>query len=90
MAMQIIAAFLKKAPVDRLGTGRDGLNRIQSQPFFTPSIDWPRLEMRQLPAPFVPEVANETDSNYVPQTYLNTAAEDSIDPQAQPDTNKVH
>lgn len=44
-----------KPPKKRLGSGAEGPAEIKRHGFFDP-IDWKKLEARELPAPFKPEV----------------------------------
>ena len=53
-------------------TGRERLSASEAGELFD----------RKVPAPFKPEVASELDVKYVPKTYLQARAEDSIDPAA--------
>lgn len=65
-AKDLLSKLLVRDPRGRLGGGlRDGRDVLE-HPFFT-SIDLARLRHRELPAPFVPAVASETDtSNFDP------------------------
>lgn len=57
-AVDLIRSLLR-APADRLG--RNGADEIRAHPFFN-KIEWHRL--RQLPAPYVPKLACETDTSH--------------------------
>ncbi|RHY24967.1 hypothetical protein DYB32_008589 [Aphanomyces invadans] len=50
-AQSLIAGLLNRNPVDRLGNAT--VNDIKTHPFFA-TIDWDKLMLRQVPAPFNP------------------------------------
>ncbi|KAI9471354.1 hypothetical protein LPJ78_004532 [Coemansia sp. RSA 989] len=55
-----LRGLLTKDPVSRLGCGPAGYDALKAHPFFA-SIDWAKLESRQLTPPFVP---NNDMSNF--------------------------
>ena len=80
-ARDCLEGLLKKDPHARLGSGAGGADEIKAHAFYAP-LDFGELFDRKVPAPFKPEVASELDVKYVPKTYLQARAEDSIDPAA--------
>lgn len=54
-AVSLIRGFLVKKREDRLGCGPDGANDIKAHSFFR-SIDWVKLERREVEPPFKPVV----------------------------------
>jgi len=55
--MQLLAAFLERDVTKRLGCKPDGegIQDIQAHPWFS-SLDWDKLENKQLQPPFIPDV----------------------------------
>ncbi|XP_065193246.1 protein kinase C alpha type-like [Sycon ciliatum] len=54
--------FLAKHPARRLGCGPEGEQDIKNHPFYK-TLDWGRLESRQLPPPFKPKVKSKNAAN---------------------------
>jgi len=53
-------------PEDRLGYGRDGIEKIKSHPFFA-DIDWDQLARQDVKPPFMPITKDTEDvSNFDP------------------------
>jgi hypothetical protein len=52
----VIPQLLTRDPEKRLGSGPDGSMDIKNHPFFS-SIDWEKLERKEITPPFVPKVA---------------------------------
>ena len=75
-AKAILALLLRKDPVIRLGT--NGVAEIKETSFFY-VIDFLSLTRKEATPPFKPDVHDETDTKYVPKTYLQAKPEDSID-----------
>lgn len=60
-AQNILKAFLKKDPAERLGCDpQKGFSEIKSNEFFR-GIDWEQLERRQVKPPYTPETEHERD-----------------------------
>jgi len=51
----VLKGLLMKPPQRRLGSGPTGSQEIRQHPFFA-SIDWEKLEAREVTPPFQPEV----------------------------------
>jgi len=79
-AKVILRLLLHKDPAERLGT-HGGAEEIKKTEFFS-VIDFVALEKKKLEPPFKPDVSDETDTKYVPKTYLQAKAEDSMDASA--------
>jgi serine/threonine protein kinase len=79
-ACDCIRGLLTVNEKERLGskaaTG-NGAKDIMECPFFA-SIDFEALDRKEIPPPFRPEVVNELDTKYVPKTYLQAEARDSL------------
>jgi len=76
LASALISGLLVKNPTERLGSGSERWKAIKRDSFFC-SMDFDQLYERKILAPFRPEVAyNEV--KYVPQTYLDMEAADSV------------
>ncbi|XP_058228706.1 protein kinase C epsilon type-like [Hemibagrus wyckioides] len=63
-AVNILKAFLRKKPMDRLGCvvseGKE--NAIKAHPFFS-EINWSWLEQRKITPPFQPQITSKRDVN---------------------------
>lgn len=60
-AQNILKAFLKKDPTERLGCDpKRGFSEIKSHPFFN-QIDWDQLERRQVTPPYTPPTESDRD-----------------------------
>ncbi|ORE18378.1 kinase-like protein, partial [Rhizopus microsporus] len=57
---QVIQGLLAKRPKDRLGHGREGLQKLKSHPWFQ-GLDWEQLESKKAQPPFIP---NKDVPNY--------------------------
>ena len=53
-ARSVCGGLLARSPGDRLGCGEGGVRRLMGHAFFE-AIDWPDLEAKRLPAPFLPD-----------------------------------
>ncbi|EFA81478.1 putative protein serine/threonine kinase [Heterostelium album PN500] len=63
-AKSVITALLIKDPKKRLGCDGNGTQKIKQHPFFK-SIQWRKLEAREIEAPFVPKTTDVGDiSNF--------------------------
>ena len=49
---------------------QNGIEEIKSHPFFA-SIDFDLIEQKKLPAPFIPDLTNETDVQYFDEEFTN-------------------
>lgn len=74
--MAVLTSLLRKDPVLRMGS--KGASEIQNTDFFA-VIDFSALSQKRVDPPFKPDVHDETDTKYVPRTYLQAKPEDSID-----------
>eukprot|EP00600_Ochromonadales_sp_CCMP1393_P003680 CAMPEP_0174994864 /NCGR_PEP_ID=MMETSP0004_2-20121128/23875_1 /TAXON_ID=420556 /ORGANISM="Ochromonas sp., Strain CCMP1393" /LENGTH=713 /DNA_ID=CAMNT_0016249153 /DNA_START=54 /DNA_END=2195 /DNA_ORIENTATION=+ len=77
-ACDCIRGLLRVNEMERLGSGPTAAKEIMSTAFFS-VIDFDALMKRELPPPFKPDVTGELDTKYVPKSYLQAEAKDSID-----------
>ncbi len=77
-AIECIRGLLCVNEHDRLGSGPEGAADVMKTAFFK-VLDFDALFRRELVPPFLPDVDNEFDTKYVPKSYLQAEAKDSID-----------
>jgi len=75
-AAECIRGLLKVNEAERLGSGADGARGIMQTAFFS-VFDFEKVYNREIVPPFKPDVANELDTTYIPEVYLEEAPKDS-------------
>lgn len=75
-AQDVLRELLQKDPIRRLGS--KGADDLKAVAFFS-MIDFNLLARKELVPPFKPDVSDESDTKYVPKSYLQAKPEDSID-----------
>ena len=68
-AKDIIIKLLNKNPKKRLGS-KKGIEEIKTHSFFA-SLDFNLILQKKLPAPFIPDLANDTDVQYFDEEFTN-------------------
>ena len=77
VADALIRRLLVKRPDDRLGTQR-GVLDVAAHPFFVNhNLDWDKLARRELPAPYLPPVADDVDVSFFDDEFTNETPRDS-------------
>jgi hypothetical protein len=77
-ACDVIRGLLNAKEEERLGSKQmGGAQSIMSTPFFS-VIDFDALLRKEIEPPFKPDVVNEFDTKYVPKTFLDAEAKDSL------------
>lgn len=74
-AQALLRALFKRNPQNRLGAGPNGINDIKSHCFFS-TIDWARLEKKEVRPPFIPAVSRD-DAFYFDVEYTSKSPRDS-------------
>jgi serine/threonine protein kinase len=72
-ARDLIRGLLMRDPTQRLGCRAGGVEDIKRHPFFR-TIDWEKLERKELEAPFKPTVSSDTDITNFDSTFTNEPA----------------
>ncbi len=76
-AKSCISGLLRKKEDERLGSSELGAKEIMQSEFFA-VMDFERLLNKAITPPFKPDVTDEQDTTYVPESLLRTEAKDSI------------
>ncbi|XP_017029717.1 ribosomal protein S6 kinase 2 beta [Drosophila kikkawai] len=74
-AQSLLRALFKRNPLNRLGAGAQGILDIKAHCFFA-TIDWVRLERKQVRPPFIPAVSRD-DAFYFDVEYTSKSPRDS-------------
>ncbi|CAD5209113.1 unnamed protein product [Bursaphelenchus xylophilus] len=74
-AQSLLRALFKRVPENRLGYGPDGLRNIKNHIFFQ-TIDWKKLEAREIQPPFQPTITSDA-TYYFDSEYTKKSATDS-------------
>lgn len=75
-AQSLLRALFKRNPLNRLGTGPNGVEDIKSHPFFA-TINWEKLYARQIMPPFKPVVNRVDDAFYFDTEFTSRTPRDS-------------
>ncbi|GMT14219.1 hypothetical protein PFISCL1PPCAC_5516 [Pristionchus fissidentatus] len=75
-ASTVLRNFLEKDPAQRLGCKMDideSLNDIKEHSFFRTHIDWDKLEAKQIPPPYDPQVDGDRDLQHFDNQFTDEA-----------------
>ena len=75
-AVDLLTKLFIKDPEKRLGSGPNGLNDIQTHPFFA-SINWNSIIEKKIKPPFTPKLRSKTDTRYIDPEFTSLAPSDS-------------
>eukprot|EP00200_Dunaliella_tertiolecta_P003728 CAMPEP_0202360384 /NCGR_PEP_ID=MMETSP1126-20121109/13346_1 /ASSEMBLY_ACC=CAM_ASM_000457 /TAXON_ID=3047 /ORGANISM="Dunaliella tertiolecta, Strain CCMP1320" /LENGTH=747 /DNA_ID=CAMNT_0048954081 /DNA_START=226 /DNA_END=2469 /DNA_ORIENTATION=- len=75
-ALNLLKALLTREPGKRLGTGPQGAEAVRRHPFFK-SINWGKLERRELESKFKPAVSSRTCTANFDKLWTDQPPEDS-------------
>ncbi|CAH1799748.1 unnamed protein product [Owenia fusiformis] len=75
-AQSLLRALFKRNPLNRLGTGPNGIEDIKRHAFFA-SIDWKKLVARQVSPPFKPACSRHDDAFYFDTEFTSKTPKDS-------------
>lgn len=63
----------------RLGAGIADAEEVKAHPFFE-GLDWKALERKEIPPPWKPNLANETDTSYFNKKYTYADIDEATPP----------
>ncbi|XP_013918452.1 PREDICTED: ribosomal protein S6 kinase alpha-1 [Thamnophis sirtalis] len=75
-AQSLLRALFKRNPINRLGSGPDGVEEIKRHPFYS-TIDWNKLFRREIKPPFKPAVGRPDDTFYFDKEFTSRTPKDS-------------
>jgi len=76
-AQSLLEGLLTRDVEKRLGSGPDGSNEVKRHHFFN-GMDWEKLEMKEIDAPFKPKVKSEIDISQIDPTFTQERPQDSL------------
>lgn len=75
--MSVIKGFFVTDPKERLGCGKNGLQKLKNHPWFK-NVDFELLESKQLKPPFVPTAKDKSVNKYFDQDCINSKVDESV------------
>ncbi|XP_029140470.1 ribosomal protein S6 kinase alpha-1 [Protobothrops mucrosquamatus] len=75
-AQSLLRALFKRNPINRLGSGSDGVEEIKRHSFYS-TIDWNKLFRREIKPPFKPAVGRPDDTFYFDKEFTSRTPKDS-------------
>jgi serine/threonine protein kinase len=70
VSLDLIKRFLKKEPMERIGSGMDDVREVERHPFFA-NIPFRLYEEKKIPPLFKPELDSDTDTRYFDAEFTN-------------------
>uniref|UniRef100_T1JMJ2 non-specific serine/threonine protein kinase n=1 Tax=Strigamia maritima TaxID=126957 RepID=T1JMJ2_STRMM len=75
-AQLLLRALFKRNPVNRLGTGPNGIEDVKRHVFFS-TIDWDKLLRKEVQPPFKPACSRDEDAFYFDSEFTSRTPKDS-------------
>ena len=69
-AKSLLQGLLERDPAKRLGSSEEDANELKRHPWFA-KIDWQKLMLKQLEAPFKPFVSGPEDTRNIDKMFTN-------------------
>ena len=83
-AKDLINKLLVIDPKNRLGVGKDGVEKLKQHPYFK-DVNWEDLEQLKVTPPFIPEIDEPNDLKYIEKTIEENKIENSEDSEGNTD-----
>ena len=75
-AKDLINKLLVIDPNQRLGSGKDGIEKLKQHPYFK-NINWEDLKELKVTPPFIPDIIDDTDLKYIEDNIIENKNDDN-------------